>query len=32
MKRECPLKGAENHQCMKEIKAIEVLCAVKSLI
>lgn len=25
MKRECHLKGAEYHQCMKEIKAIDVL-------
>lgn len=31
MKRECPLSGAEYHQCMKEIKAKDVLEKVKEI-
>jgi len=31
MKRECPLKGDEHHQCMKEVKAEEVLVNIKNI-
>jgi heptosyltransferase-2 len=31
MKRECPLNGNENHQCMKNIKANDIITAIKEL-
>jgi heptosyltransferase-2 len=31
MKRECPLSGEENHQCMKNIKANDIIKAIKEL-
>jgi ADP-heptose:LPS heptosyltransferase len=31
MKRECPLSGDEYHQCMKEIKAKDVLNKIKEM-
>jgi heptosyltransferase-2 len=32
MKRVCPLKGEDNHKCMKEISANDVLSSVKEVI
>ena len=31
MKRECPLTGEQNHQCMKNIKAEDIIKAIKEL-
>ena len=31
MKRECPLSGNENHKCMKNIKANDIITAIKEL-
>ncbi len=31
MKRECPLKGEKNHQCMKNIKANDIIKVIKEL-
>ena len=31
MKRECPLSGEKNHQCMKNIKANDIIKAIKEL-